>query len=175
MSTASNQEIHIYQIRPRFQIETPYTKEVLTGMIRANLEQSQDSCSGWAKSGYATIKIPDEDQHYWSPQLNLSIEDLPNGSLIRGSYGPKPSVWTMFMFFYFLLGTAILIITVIGFANLSIGFSGAILWMVPMLIILFLSLYLIAYFGQKLARDQMLVLHDFLESAIGKSFPDPPR
>ena len=45
--------------------------------------------------------------------------------------------------------------------------SGAVLWLVPLLAIAFLSLYLVAFFGQKAGHDQMLTLHQFLEESTG--------
>ncbi|MEL6925713.1 MAG: hypothetical protein AAFO94_16835, partial [Bacteroidota bacterium] len=98
--------------------------------------------------------------------LSIAIEPEETGSLLRGLYGPKPAVWTMFVFFYALVGFAVVVVSVIGFANLSIDKSGAILWLVPVLLLIFLSLYLVAYFGQRLGHDQMLTIHHFLEATL---------
>ncbi len=76
----------------------------------------------------------------------------------------------MFVFFYAVIGFAILVISIVGFSNLSLGNPGPILWFLPLLIIVFLSLYFVAHQGQKLGHDQMLLLHDFVEDSTGLKF-----
>lgn len=126
-------------------------------------------CTGMATEGFASLQIPDKDRHYWSPQLSLMMEELENkeGTLIRGLYGPAPAVWTMFVFFYALIGFALVVVLIIGFSRKSLGMEAPILWWVPVLLLVFLSLYLVSYFGQKLGHDQMETLHTFLEECLG--------
>lgn len=155
-----------YQIRPRFKIETSYTSEQLSNLIKKALDKENAACTGQVHTHYATLYILRKDQHYWSPQLSLSIEETENGSILRGLYGPRPVVWTMFIFFYSLIGIAILFIGVMGLSYLSIGKSASILWMIPVLLFIFLTLWLVAHFGQKLGQKQMEILHQFIEQAI---------
>lgn len=155
-----------YRLRPRFEVETHRTPDEVADTIRAALKAKNTPVKARFIPGYATLFIAKEEQHYWSPQLTLSLEATENGSLLRGLYGPAPSVWTMFTFFYAALAFAIVILSVIGFANMGIGKSGAILWLVPILMIAFLSLYLIAFMGQRLGHDQMVQLHTFVEESL---------
>lgn len=156
-----------YRVRPRFQVVTKDTFEQLEEKVSKALNNGNAPCKGRVNPGYITLYLPTEDQHYWSPQLSITMDEAEEGTLLRGLYGPRPAVWTMFVFFYALLGFAILIIGIIGMANLSLEKSGAVLWLVPLLVIAFLSLYLVAFFGQKASHDQMLTLHQFLEESTG--------
>lgn len=156
-----------YRVRPRFQVVADEPSEELEKRIAAALKTDDAPCKGRVNSGYISLSVPEADQHYWSPRLSLTLETHGGGTLIRGLYGPRPAVWTMFVFFYALIGFAIVIISIIGMANMSLDKSGAILWSVPLLIVAFLSLYLVAYMGQKAGHDQMLILHQFLEDSIG--------
>ncbi len=156
-----------FRIRPRFLVETHESMDAISEKINADLSIKNSECKGKIAHGYGTIEIPVKDQHYWSPQLTLTIEETENGSSIRGLYAPRPAVWTMFVFFYAVLGFALLIITIIGFSNLSLKLSGSILWLVPILSVIITSLYLVSFFGQKLAHDQMVTLHNFIEKSIG--------
>ena len=158
-----------YQVRPRFKIETSYTSEQLLHQIKEALHHEDAPCTGQVHAHYATIYIPHKDQHYWSPQLTLTLEETENGSILRGLYGPRPVVWTMFIFFYSLIGVAILFIGVMGLSYLSLGKSSTILWYIPVLALVFLSLWLVAHFGQKLGHDQMVILHTFIENTINIS------
>lgn len=156
-----------YRVRPRFQIDLTESMEELSEKIKIGLAKDNAPCKGQVNTGYISLYLPEEEQHYWSPQLTLSLEATPQGTSLRGLYGPRPAVWTMFVFFYALIGFAIFVILIIGTSNLSLGKSGAILYLVPLLILVFLSLYLVAYFGQKLGHDQMLILQQFVEESTG--------
>ena len=158
-----------FAIRPRFQAELPMTQELVVKKIKKGLSKPTSQCTGMATNGFATLRIPEQDRHYWSPQLSLMMEDMEEkeGTLLRGLYGPAPAVWTMFVFFYALIGFAVVVLLVIGFSRLSLDMSAAILWWVPVLLVILLSLYLVSFFGQKLGHDQMETLHTFLENSLG--------
>lgn len=166
----ANTESHLppYRIRPRFQIESPLSPEEVISKLKKGLQAPGAVCDGHAGPGFATLTILTSERHYWSPQLTLSVEKLDGGgSLIRGLYGPAPAVWTMFVFFYSLVGFATAAVLITGLSYLSLGMSGAILWWALVLGIILLSLYLVSYFGQRLGHSQMEVLHSFLEEKLG--------
>lgn len=170
MSSASGytERTENFRVRPRFEIETYVGVDDVVNKIKSSLESSDSVVQARIRKGYATLFLPLEEQHFWSPELTINVEALESedGSIISGLYGPRPAVWTAFVFIYSLLGFAILVISIIGFANKSIGNSSGILWLVPILILILIGFYLSSYFGQKLAHDQMLTLHDFVEENI---------
>lgn len=57
-------------------------------------------------------------------------------------------------------------IGVIGLSYLSLGKSTSMLWFIPVLVVIFLTLWLVAHFGQKLGHNQMVILHTFIENSI---------
>lgn len=158
-----------FAIRPRFQAELPMSQERIVQKINKGFSVHPSQCMGLATQGFANIKIPQKDRHYWSPQLSVMLEDLEEkeGTLLRGLYGPAPAVWTMFVFFYTLTGFALLVIAIIGFSRMSLDMPAPILWWLPVLVILLLSIYLVSFFGQKIGHDQMERLHTFLEESLG--------
>lgn len=156
-----------YQVRPRFQVELPIEQEEIEQTLKSSLLKIDAKVIGRVNHGYATFYLPKIEQHYWSPGLTLSLENTDSGTLLRGMYGPRPAVWTMFIFFYALIAFAILVLSIIGLSNYSLGKAATILWLVPLLVLVFLSLYLVAYFGQKMGHDQMITLHRFLEESLG--------
>jgi len=99
--------------------------------------------------------------------LQISFEDTEEGTLMRGLYGPRASVWTMFVFFYSLIGFAIIVVSIVGMSFLSLKKPATILWAIPILILVFLSLYLVSYSGKKMGYDQMVILHCFIEDSTG--------
>lgn len=147
-------------------VQTSLSPDDINQRIRTLLKAENAPCEGQTTRGFATIYPPQKEQHFWSPQLTITIEELEEGNLVRGLYGPKPSVWTMFVFFYSAIGFATMIILMVGLSLWSLGNSADILWFVPGLIILLMSLYLVAYSGQKLGHKQMGILHRFIEECL---------
>ncbi len=149
-------------IRPRFQMDLPYTPEEVLGRIRSGLAHPETGVRGLLVDHHVTLKIPAEEEHFWSPQLSLEVEGTEAGSRVRGLYGPKPSIWLMFVFFYSFLGFVSMIIAIIGFSQLNLGLSAGILWLLPIAGIIFLLMWLSARTGQRLGRDQTRILQEFL-------------
>ena len=158
-----------FAIRPRFQADLPMKQSTIVSKIKKGFSQPDATCVGVATEGFASIKIPVNDRHYWSPQLSLTLEEQEekNGTNIYGLYGPAPAVWTMFVFFYALIGFAIAVILVVGLSRISLDMDAPILWWIPVLLIILLSIYLVSFFGQKIGHGQMETLHTFLENSLG--------
>lgn len=166
MNPNSNDHLPPFSVRPYFAIKLNENIESIAQKVQSALNSDSPTCQGWVDQEYASLYLPEIEQHFWSPHLSLTFDTDESGSILRGRYGPKPTVWTMFLFIYAIIGFALLIITIIGLSNYSLDRSAAILWWIPVLLFLFLSLYLVAFFGQKLGHDQMLVLHQFIENAL---------
>ena len=158
-----------FQIRPRFKHHISSTPEKFQNHFKHQLEKETATVIGFVNNSFGTIHLPINQQHYWSPQLSFTFEvseETKEEIIIRGLYGPRPSVWTMFLFFYALITFAILIIAIIGLSYWSLGKSMLILWWIPILLIIYTSLFLVAYSGQKLGHQQMETLNDFFETVI---------
>ena len=168
MDTHSIDHINFKRIRPRIRLESDLSLEQLKLILKEQLSKPDKDCEGKVMTGFATIYPVQKDQHYWSPQLTLTMEETENGSLIKGLYGPKPSVWTMFVFFYSLIGFLTIIATLISLSYWSLGIDSMMIWSVPLLLGLFLSFYLVAYAGQKFGHKQMVYVHRFVEECLGQ-------
>ncbi len=155
-----------FHVRPRFKRIIPHSPGEIEDRISMALKGPDTTCKGNVIPGHATIKIPQEQRHYWSPQLQLSFEETDEGTVLRGLFGPQPHVWTMFVLFYSVIGFAILVLLVLGMSYMSLGKSAQILWGVPVLLAVFLTLYLVAYFGQRRSRHQLHVLNNFILAAL---------
>ncbi|MGB0391405.1 MAG: hypothetical protein ACPGD5_07535 [Salibacteraceae bacterium] len=172
MKVPPQKELSIREIRPRFSQDVNYTFEELKELLEKELEKPDAPINGKVHRGYASFFILPHEQHYWSPQLSVTFEEneYGPGTHIRGLYGPKPAVWTMLVFFYAILGFATLVVTIMGFGLQSLNKDGSILWLVPILLLGILSIYIVGYLGKKKGYDQIVVIHNFFEKAIGESF-----
>lgn len=93
------------QLRLKFNIESSLQAEEVLGRIEKYLNQDDVSCEGWVSDKNALLALPEKLRRYWSPFLNIEVEKNGFGAIIKGRFGPNPTVWTMFIFFicFFLL------------------------------------------------------------------------
>ncbi len=157
------------QIRPRIRFVVPFTPEETLNRIRSQIEKDSVPFTGTFRTGYATIRIPEDEQHYWSPELTIGLEKHEKGTLVRGLFGPKPAVWTLFASFYALSSFVGFIGLMWGSSQWSLGLSPYALWAVPIAILLLGSAYAIAYVGQKLGHEQIETMQAFLKETLAVS------
>ena len=135
-------------LRPRFQKRIKVKKEDILNTFR-NKKATQKDLKITAVDDHIFIKLPQEKQHFWSPQLHLEINDTETeASVIYGLFGPNPTVWTMFMFFHFLVATFFFAFGIWAYSNWSLEKSYAIqLFLTLFMIILWFVLYFCGTYG----------------------------
>jgi hypothetical protein len=155
------------RIRPRFREIHPLDPEEVIGRLSRMLRHPESPCTGRVVPGHAVINIPEEEIHFWSPQLSISVEEHEEGgSLVRGLYGPRPAVWTLIMFIYAAIAFLGLMGLFLGYSQWALDKPADALWIVPVSLVLGATVYVGAQIGQKLGNEQMETLHEFLESAL---------
>lgn len=154
------------ELRPRWAKDVAVDKALIMAKFseQPSLAEGVTICL-W--EDHIILKIPLEEQHFWSPQMTLSLEELEERfTRVRGLCGPKPSVWMMFIFFYFLLGFLGIVIMIMGFSQMSLGMSYGILWLVPAIAFLVAMVFLTAKMGQRFARKEMERLFHYCQKII---------
>ncbi len=155
------------QLRPRIYRPLPWPPEEVMERLQNGLEQVADTYHGYRTRDHFFLTVPQEDRHYWSPQLDLRVEPDEQGrAILRGLCGPRPSIWLQFVFFYTLLGFIAMIIAIMGFSQLNLGLRATILWILPVIGLIVLLMWLSSRVGQRLARDQMAHLYRFLDTYV---------
>ena len=156
------------RIRPRFKDTYHVTPKVLEEQVREQLRLKDCPCTAKIIPGFIVLKVLENEQHFWSPQLSLSFDLDESGerTIIRGLYGPNPTVWAIFTFGYGAIAVLALFLGFYGFSQYSLGQNAAILWSLPILGLAATALYVIAQFGQKLGVEQTFTLHHFFEDTI---------
>jgi hypothetical protein len=117
---------------------------------------------------FFVLDVPEQVAHYWSPRVTFEIEkdeEDPNKSLVRGLIGPKPQVWTMFVFIYFSIGVVGLFVTILGLSKMSLGGSSVLVWAFPFALVLMSTAYLASKSGQKLGAKQIELLKVFFRDS----------
>lgn len=172
-----SQEIQSIRSRPRFRkyIKAP-EQEVLKAFI--NKEALQGNVLTRVATHHVFMKMEESQQHFWSPQLGLAVEPLENGgSLIRGLYGPRPQIWTMFVFLYAAISMGTLAMLIWGLSqHLVLHTYPWALWFVPGGLLTVGGIYLLTQFGQKLSFPQMEEIHNQFHSTLsGFEVMEPPE
>ena len=157
-----------------FRIRPVFTQIVDLGLVEAQqrivaavgTERGQFEVKNFP--GFICLRIHAEDRHLWSPRLNLSMEQTPDGrTLINGTYGPNANVWSMYLYAYLITGLLGVLSGIFGICQWLIGEYAWGLWVFGGIVVLGLALYIAAQFGQKLGARQMYQIHLAYEDAIG--------
>ncbi|MAS93210.1 MAG: hypothetical protein CMO55_08440 [Verrucomicrobiales bacterium] len=159
-----------FHIRPRFDQEVSGTPEDVQDRIITFIEPNQEQFELKRFPDFLCIRIAEQDRHFWSPRLNLSLESTEDGKThIHGIYGPNANAWSLFLFSYIILGFLGLIAAMVAVAQCIIGQPATWFWAVGAAVGGIVILYVVAQFGQKLAAQQTFLIHQTYESAIGNS------
>lgn len=163
------------RVRPRYRRITGAEPEIVIGQILKGLV-ARKGVSGNTLENHAYLHIPKEEQHYWSPEFDITVEKTEEGSLVRGVVGPKAKVWTMFMFFYSAVIVLLFLGLSMGVSQWMLGMDAPILWSIPACIVLWILIVLAAKFGQYKGKVQTERLWQFLENAVDQAEePISPR
>tara|TARA_Y100000782_G_C10186664_1_gene267046 strand:- start:4680 stop:5189 length:510 start_codon:yes stop_codon:yes gene_type:complete len=151
------------ELRPRFRLVTPLSRVQLLDKLHAHLKHNNRGFTGTIRDYHVVIKVPKDQVHYWSPQLDLSLsEHEKGGTLIRCLLGPKPTVWTKFMFFYAAFGLVAVFGLMIGMSQITLENTPWGMWAFGSSSLALIAIYFIAQAGKKMGHDQMHLLYDFL-------------
>ncbi len=156
------------RLRPRCRIVSELPKDQVLKMIGSKLGSKQHNLVGQVVQEHAFIRFPEEQQHYWSPELHVWAREQDDQTIVYGVIGPKPKIWTMFVFFYTAVITLAFFAGSYGAIQLWLGMDAPFLWSIPFGLFAILVVYGAAKYGQHRGRDQMLILIEFLETALEK-------
>ena len=155
-------------LRPRFKFIVKHDNQEILELFE-NTKKTQSDFTLTRVDDHVFIKIPKAKQHFWSPQLHLEINqnETDNSSTIYGLFGPNPTVWTMFMFFHFIVIGLFLAFGVWTYSNWSLGSAYEIqLFAMLLMIVIWLALYFGGSIGKKTGTKEMHQLHHFMRDTL---------
>ncbi|WP_299056632.1 GTP-binding protein [uncultured Polaribacter sp.] len=151
-------------LRPRFSITLEENYELLLDRFSNQFKNKTVLFRGSVVDGHVFISVPKKEEHFWSPQLHLEfIKVTETTTVLKGLFGPKPQVWTFFMFLHFILGALFVGFGVLLYANISLE-KPVFLPVVMLLVVPFLwiLLYVLGKIGKDTGKPQMKKLHHFM-------------
>lgn len=158
-----------FRIRPHFTETVELGPEEIRRRLETHASGEKARCQVLSFPGYVTLRLLEEEQRFWSPQLNLSLDEAGEGKTqIQGTYGPGTSVWAMYLYGYLVVGFLGTVAAVTGLSQWMIGSRPWALWVLAAMLGCAAGLWMAAQIGQKLAAWQTYVLHQACEDALGK-------
>lgn len=155
-------------LRPRFREHFSMPPEELLEKFKKAIRHHSFKLKGVIIGNHVVLDIPTPENHFWSPQLNITIEKGEEApTLLRGLFGPKPQIWTFFMFIHFIVGLTFIGFGIMAYVKMNLGKS----YLIPLVLccampVIWLALYGIGQLGRKKGRAQMIVLNDFMNDVI---------
>jgi hypothetical protein len=157
------------EIRPRFTLRIECDPEDALNQVIASLNEEK-TVTGVQYKQTIFVKIPSWQQHYWSPEMTVRIErsEFSKQVLVHCLLGPRQSVWAMYTLIY----AAILLLTcfggMFGIVQYATVGSSPWIWLIPVGLIAFSSVFVTAKIGQSKGRDETLHLVSFLYHSLEK-------
>ncbi len=148
-------------IRPRLRLSTSLTQEEVFAHLKEQVSTSTE-VSGQVTSHYAILKIPAKDAHYWSPELQIRIDDdefteQSETTILKCLIGPRQAVWGLFAACYGFIALVTFFGGMYGLVELSMGKESPFVWLLLGLALI-PCIWWAARVGQRTGRDQMLHL-----------------
>ncbi len=151
------------ELRPRFALKTSVEPDTIIPHLLKAIA-SDPTVNGLQSNQLIFLKIPEKEQHYWSPEMTvrIEIEEYTDYTTIACLIGPKQTVWALWAMIYTSILIATFFATIFGWAEYQLHGSSLWLWMVPIGLLGLSSAFVASKFGQKRGRNQMLHLVSFL-------------
>ena len=154
-------------LKPRFKIFLEQDNESVLKKLIEILQSKNCDYICKISNDHIFIDLPSNKQKIWSPQLELVIEKAQKGSVIRGLFAPKPSVWTLFIFLHFVTAISFFIFFALAYANYAAGNDNKFwVFFMGLMVFLWFFLYFLGQLGKRKAKKQMEELNDFLKISL---------
>jgi len=150
------------KLRLRFERFSSKTiDEIKAGFERLKLSESADFKLRNA-GNHIWLGIGMLRRELWSPTLHIEIDKYEDGrTFVRGTFGPDPILWVVFLVMHFIVGTLFLIFAVIAYSKWMLEQSPRfdLIVMFILMNIWFLLYFLARYNRKKGARQMDELLH----------------
>lgn len=161
--------INTIRTRPRFKVVSGMSAQGFSDKVNLHLKNRSRVLSGYCNTEVGRISVIQDQDKYWAPQLELRIEknpDNPSQIEIRGIFGPRNSVWTLFMFSYGLGGAILLTTGLYGWIELALDIGNFWVWTNLIGLILIIGPYVSSFVGKRIARNHVDLLRAFIERVL---------
>lgn len=158
-------------LRPRFYLEVNLPESIIPERIENGFKRAGKKYTTKIVDHHIFLGVPEEESHFWSPQLHIEvIKKSESHSTIKGLFGPKPQVWTLFMFIHFIIGSAFLAFGITLYVKYTLGDSFVLpLIMIIVLPLVWILLYFLGRVGKDAGKKQMEKMHALLIQSLSEN------
>ena len=165
------------RMRPSFRVEASCPPERVWDAIGRRLDLDGEGVEGDLSARHGVLRIPEEERRFWTPCLELTIEESkglgeeanekePRRSKLWGTFSPRAEIWTAFVFSIGSLCILSVFASVYGIAQLVLGRAAYALLVPAASIVLAALLYVAALVGQGLSISDMYRLRAFIDDCL---------
>ncbi|ALJ06073.1 GTP-binding protein [Pseudalgibacter alginicilyticus] len=156
-------------LRPRFKFEVSKNNET----VLSDFETTKTTQSNFIVNridDHVFIMLPKAEQHFWSPQLHLEINEInKNICTVSGLFGPNPTVWTLFMFLHFVIACLFIAFGVWAFTNWNLNQNFTVqLSIMILMVVIWIALYFAGSIGKVSNIKEMKALNDFMYRVLNE-------
>ena len=151
-------------LRPRFSIDIQKSREDLIALFQKEKGEQKKRFKLKIVDEHIFLDILPKDNHFWSPHLHLElVSEEETKTKVKGLFGPKPQVWTFFMFLHFVVATLFIGCGIWAYVGSTLEetpiFPIVMLVVLPMIWVL---LYLFGRLGRDFGKKQIVQMQVFL-------------
>ena len=171
------------RMRPSFVANARCRSEDAVAVLRKRLEENSQAVEGSFSRKNGVLRVCRENQRFWSPCLDLTIDDASSdsppsmpparddydeGSKVKiwGTFSPRPEIWTGFVF---AIGTALvisLLSVIFGTAQFMLGEAPWALLVPPAALLIMAAIYASALVGQGLSGDDIYSIRAYVDMCL---------
>ena len=156
-----------YSIKFRRQYDLKVDPEIVFQKFEDGFKNDPNIFLGRIVKPNVFLKVSESERHYWSPELNMTVEKESGKTQIREVIGPNPAVFTLTMFLIFFAGTLFLFTLMYLFSQLTLDMDTSLTWVViGICFVLFVVISLFMFYGRIKAKPQMEMMRDYIEEII---------
>lgn len=154
-------------LRPRFEMELEQSCSQLVAKF-SKVKKAQNRFIVSCVDDHIFIKLPNKEQHFWSPQLHLELSETSETKcLLQGFFGPNPTVWTMFIFLHVGVGILFMVNATWLYSNYNLDNSINLqIGIAVGLVLAWILLYFAGAMGKKKGKPDMQELYNFMLETI---------
>ena len=155
------------RLRPRFERFSQLGTEEVRDRLRNAIRDSGGRLVGEVLEAHAQLMISGEGRHTWSPCLWLTYRSPDERddfqTQLRGLFGPRPAVWTLFALLYLTAACVAFFGAMFGWSQWLIDATPTGFYAVGGAAVVSGVLYIVGLSGKALAHDEMDELLSMVE------------
>ena len=157
------------RMRPRFGLTVVASPDAVMDHVRAVRGRPELGCKIQLLDRQLEVSVPPAERHFWSPFLNILVEDGPEGgAALRGQFGPNANVWSLFLAGYAIVSITGAMGLVLATSQLQLGGAPVGFVVAGACLVAGVMIWGAGQVGQRLARAQMVALHRRVIALLGE-------